>query len=93
LKEDYTSVKHPNGVAASAHLSNETVYVVTKTLWKHYKELHPYHVWLKQWRPKQMFDPNPIIPYHPGAVKFFKEAGVWTSQVEKKQKELLREFK
>ena len=93
LKDDYTSVKHPNGVVASSHLSDDTVYTVTKALWEHYKELHPYHPWLKQWQPKQMFDSNPMLPYHPGAVKFFKEAGVWTPQVEQKQKELMREVK
>lgn len=30
-----------------------------------------------------------VVPFHEGAVRFYKEAGLWTSKLEAKQKELL----
>ncbi|RJR30912.1 MAG: TAXI family TRAP transporter solute-binding subunit [Desulfobacteraceae bacterium] len=33
------------------------------------------------------------IPFHPGAIKYFKESGVWTAQQEKENNELLTKFK
>jgi len=74
---------------ASAHLNDETVYEVMKTLYAHYEKLHPIHLWLSSWDPEQMFEPNPSLPYHPGAVKFFKEEGMWNDDMEKLQQELL----
>jgi len=29
------------------------------------------------------------IPFHPGAVKYYKDRGVWTKETEARQKELL----
>jgi len=32
---------------------------------------------------------NPEIPFHTGAIKYYKEKGVWSGQLEERQKELL----
>ncbi len=89
IKEETVGVEYPLQVVSSAHLSDDTVYLLLETLWAHYKELHPVHAWLQSWTPEQMFDTNPTVPYHPGAVKFFKDKGLWTDEVDKIQQELM----
>jgi TRAP transporter TAXI family solute receptor len=69
-----------------SHLDEELAYTITKALWEGYdtyKELHPS---LKYATREIAIDYKSLIaPYHEGAVKFFKEVGVWTSDMEKWQ--------
>jgi hypothetical protein len=38
-----------------------------------------------------MASDKPFIPYHPGAVKFFKEKGLWSKEMDALQAKLLSE--
>jgi len=92
IKKDTVSFNYPACFVASASLSDDDVYTILDTIWKNYEELHPIHAWFKTWTPEQMFNPNPIIPYHPGAVKFFKDKGLWNDKVDKIQNELMKKY-
>ena len=70
-------------------LPDEIVYQLTKTLWEKDTELGTYHPRLKGWRNKNYVSTKSPVPYHPGAVKFYKEAGVWSEQMQKHQERLL----
>ena len=76
-------------LVSRAGLPEEAVYQVVKALWENYKELAPIHPLLKDWTPDRFVSKEARIPYHPGAVKFYREKGAWTSDMEKLQKELL----
>jgi TRAP transporter TAXI family solute receptor len=89
IAEEVVAIEYPSMMVGSTHLSDEPVYEMLETLWAKYEELHPVHAWFKSWSPELMFDPNPEIPYHPAAVKFFKDKGLWSDEVEKVQQELL----
>lgn len=93
IKEDTVAFNYPASFIASASVSNDDVYIILDTLWKNYEKLQPIHPWLKTWTPEQMFNPKPVIPYHPGAVKFFKEKGLWNDKVDKIQNDLLKKYK
>jgi uncharacterized protein len=71
----------------------EVVYQVLKATWQNVDKLAPLHPWLKGWNHKQMFWAKPSVPYHPGAVRFYKEQGVWTAETEERQQGLLRQAK
>ncbi len=45
-----------------------------------------FHTWLLE---EAMNVTGTTVPFHPGAVKYFKEAGLWTAEHEKWQKEQL----
>jgi TRAP transporter TAXI family solute receptor len=74
-------------MVAAARVPDDTAYKVTKTLFDHIDEFHGFHAAAKEWTLKEALQP-PTIPYHPGAIKYFKEKGVWTPELEKLQAEL-----
>lgn len=91
LKSDTTLIIYPYFFSASAKLSADTAYEITKVLYENDKELHPIHVLLSGWKQETMFDPKPSAPYHEGAVRFWKEKGLWTPEAEENQKRLLEQ--
>ena len=83
VEKDTVLITSPVFFSASSDLSTEAVYTILKAIWENYKELHPAHPWLKAWIPETMASNNPPVPYHDGAVKFYKEIGVWNVKMEK----------
>lgn len=76
-------------LVAGPHLPGEVAYYITKALWENYKELAPVHPRLKFWTPNRFASTRAVVPYHPGAIKFYKEKRVWTKELEEHQKKLL----
>jgi TRAP transporter TAXI family solute receptor len=62
----------------SASQSEELIYQVTKTIWENRAEIAEKHPAGKAINAKNVAR-DTGIEYHPGAVKFYKEAGVWPS--------------
>jgi TRAP transporter TAXI family solute receptor len=89
----YTTIKFPAWLMTSTHIPAETVYEVAKTLATYYQELAPYHSWMKQWTPENMVDPDPKVPYDDGAIRFYKEKGLWTDKLQREQEALLKQVK
>lgn len=70
--------------------SDQFAYNVTKVLYEHYDELAPIHPDLKiGFKPELSVSPTTSIPFHPGAIKYYKEVGIWTSEMDKVQKQLI----
>jgi hypothetical protein len=68
-------------------VSADVVYKVTKAIVENTKELTTYHKALRLWTAKRTLE-NVALPFHPGAIRYFKEKGLWTAQHAAKQKEL-----
>ena len=79
-----------NLVLARESLSDDVVYLITKVLWEHYKELVPIHGSFKSWNNTNFMRLEGVsLPYHQGAIRFYKEKGVWTPEMDKVQRRLL----
>ena len=64
-------------IVASAKTSDEIVYKLAKTLHDSKDELVAGFAPLRNFEPKDMAKKLDPIEYHPGAIKFFKEIGIW----------------
>jgi TRAP transporter TAXI family solute receptor len=84
---------YDNYLVGRQDLPDEVVYQIVKALWENYTELGSIHVLLKDWTPERFVSKEALIPYHPGAIKFYKEKGVWTDEMEKLQGALLAKKK
>jgi TRAP transporter TAXI family solute receptor len=76
-------------VATGARQDEATVYRFTKALLGNTAEFSKYHGLAKQWNTKKTLS-NPTVPFHPGAIRYFKEIGKWSAKLEKAQARLLK---
>jgi len=79
-------IGYPLTLAASTHVSERTIYTLVKAWWEHLGEIQPKHPLLKRWTKETQAITNFTVPYHPGAIKFYKEVGVWTAKHEAQSK-------
>jgi hypothetical protein len=70
-------------------VSNERVYKVVKSILENNKLFVSYHHQAKGWTLKNALT-NVQLPFHPGAIRYFKEVGAWTPALAANQKKLLR---
>jgi TRAP transporter TAXI family solute receptor len=71
-------------------ISEDAVYEITKAIWEHNAELVK-KPGLMDWSAEKFLTTEPGVPYHEGAIKFYKEIGVWTKKMDKFQKAVLAE--
>jgi len=70
-------------------LPDDFVYEVMKTVFENLDKLYPLHKFIKD------YTDNPLapagVPFHPGAIKYWKEKGRWTEDLQQSQDKLLKE--
>jgi TRAP transporter TAXI family solute receptor len=69
--------------------SEVVVTTVLKAIWDNMNKLPPLHPTFKEWTRERAVDPSVTIPYHPAAVLFYKERGLWSAKMDDAQKKLL----
>jgi TRAP transporter TAXI family solute receptor len=78
----------PNILWTHKDLDVDTAYQVVKALVENYREMIPALADFGQWTPARAVR-FLGIPFHPGAIKYYREKGLWSPEMEKKQEELL----
>ena len=64
-------------------LTTTTAYAMAKALYENWKQLQKDYAPLRGVKASELVPANNPMPYHPGAVKFYKEVGLWTPANEK----------
>lgn len=72
-----------------ADLPEEVVYKSVKAVLGNPQEFGTFHAAARQWTPEQSLS-HFSVPFHPGAVRYFREVGAWTAKHEAIQARLTK---
>jgi uncharacterized protein len=84
------AICYQNAMFTSVDANPEIVYGVVKAIYDHSDEFADTHPSAKYWSLKH----RPIalaVPYHDGAIRYFKEKGLWTPEAQSYQEKLLKQ--
>lgn len=80
-------------LATSKAESDDRIYKIVQVLWDSLPDLAKIAPIMRSMTRERMADTTATftIPYHPGAIRFFKEKHLWTAAMEARQQNLLKE--
>jgi TRAP transporter TAXI family solute receptor len=87
--KDLVSAGVIDNIACRGDLPEDLVHEVMKAIFDHVEELLPIHPVARVWVANPVA--SAVLPFHAGAVRYYKEKKLWTDELEKKQKQLLLE--
>ena len=70
-------------IATHAKQDPQVIKDVLNAIWNNIGELNKAHFSLRGFKHKSAASDLPLIPYHPAAIAFYKEKGLWTDKVDK----------
>lgn len=91
-EKEILTIATPMILIARDNLPQDVVYIVVKTMIDNYKDVKAIHNEAQYWNLENTLE-SPPLPFHEGVVKFFKEKGEWTPNLEAWQKKVLSESK
>ncbi len=90
IKEPLSVIGRKQLLFTHKNLPDEAAYAIVKSIVEHHEDLGTgpeLREWGKEYAMPSLT--NIVIPFHPGAAKYMKEIGLWTQQVEARNKEVL----
>ena len=88
--DDICVVAYDAYVVAGKGASDAVVEGLLKAIWNDGAKLAPFHPLLREWSRERMAGADVTIPYHPAAMRFYREQGAWTAEVEQAQQRLIK---
>jgi TRAP transporter TAXI family solute receptor len=88
IKGDTYVIGYPLQLVSSTKVNERTVSTLLKAWWDNLAELQAIHPLFKRWTKETQAITNFTVPYHPGAVRFYKELGLWTAKHEARTREI-----
>ncbi|MBZ5876217.1 TAXI family TRAP transporter solute-binding subunit [Chromohalobacter israelensis] len=91
IDDDTHVLSYSTTIYARPELEDKKVKKFIEALWENYEELPAIHRSLTTWTPDRFANTDAVIPYHPAAVNFYREKGVWDKELEARQAKLSEE--
>ncbi len=89
ILEDICGFAYDIYMIGNKGLPDAVVQGTLKAIWDNIAKLPPLHPGFKDWTRERAVSPDPTLPYHPAAVQFYKEKGVWSGKMDEAQRRLL----
>ena len=70
-------------------LPESFIYEMTKMVWEHFDQFSKFHPQAASMSPEAVSKVVPMMPYHDGAIKYYREIGVWGKELDKIQADLI----
>jgi uncharacterized protein len=87
--EDTCTVAYDIYFASHKGASDQLVTAILKPIWDNAEKLAPMHPGFKEWTRDRAASADVTMPYHPAAIKFYQEKGVWKKEMDQAQQKLL----
>jgi TRAP transporter TAXI family solute receptor len=87
--EDTCTVAYDIYFASHKAMRDETVTGILGAIWNNEQKLAPIHPVFRSWTQARAASAEVTIPYHPAAIRFYKEKGVWTPAMDAAQAKLI----
>lgn len=78
-------VSYDTMLVSDASMSDDDAYNITKALYDNWSDLQADIGPLRGVAQNELALPEPSVPYHPGAIRFYTEVGLWTDAHEQNQ--------
>ena len=88
IKGDAYVIGYPLHLVSSSRVNDRTVSTLLKAWADNLAELQTIHPLFNQWTKETQAITNFTVPYHSGAIKFYKETGLWTAKHDARMKEI-----
>jgi TRAP transporter TAXI family solute receptor len=92
VDEDIYMTFLPSYLVAYGAVSEEAIHTALDALVEHNDEFRAANNALGGWTTDRFVTTDAILPYHPHAVSYYKEKGMWSDEMDARQQELLAEF-
>jgi uncharacterized protein len=89
VAEDTCMIAYDTYLSAGKNVPDHVVEAALKAIWENVDQLGPIHPMLREWTRERAVDAAVTIPYHPGAIRFYKERAVWKAEMDQAQQRLL----
>jgi len=89
LAYPFFAVATPVSTYVYATAGERLVYTLLKTMYDNFDALMKVHPFFRDYEVNKIASTKVTVPYHAGTVKYLREKGVWTKEMEANQKNLL----
>lgn len=88
--EDTCSIAYDIYFASHSKAPDRLISAMLQAIWDNEAKLKPIHPVFREWTRERAATAEITIPYHPAAIRFYKEKGVWKPEMDQAQAKLLR---